>query len=192
MDRIQTRKNANKKTHQKNRKESRQKQLDFFSKHSVFAARKEFGGSQLKSHPKCQRPHSKNNFMRIVLKSQYRPQIISFRDARYLQRIQKTLIEKAKFFHVSLEQFSINTPHIHLLIRAKSRAEYIAFIKTISALIPRIVGEAKKGSAGLYKNLWEARPFSRIVSWGREKIRVALYVPYKARAKYKGAKRSTA
>ncbi len=33
-----------KKTHQKNRKASRQKQLDFFSKHSVFAARKEFVG----------------------------------------------------------------------------------------------------------------------------------------------------
>ncbi len=173
---------------------NRQKQLDFFSKLSVFAARKEFGGSMLKSHPKCKRPHSKNNFMHIVLKSQYRPQIISFRDARYLQRIQKILIEKAKFFHVSLEQFSINTTHIHLLIRAKSRAQYIAFLKTITALIPRIIGAAKKGSPSMYKNLWEARPFSRIVSWGREKVRVALYIeqnfheatgfsPYKPRRK---------
>ncbi len=132
--------------------------------------------------------------MHIVLKSQYRPQIISFRDARYLQNIQKTLIEKAKLFQVSLEQFSINTTHIHLLIRAKSRVQYIAFLKTITALIPRIIGEAKKGSPSLYKNLWEARPFSRIVSWGREKIRVALYIeqnfleaigfrPYKPRAR---------
>ncbi len=161
----------------KNRqKKTRQKQLDFFSKHSVFAARKEFGGSMLKSHPKCKRPHSRNNFMHIVLKSQYRPQIISFRDARYLQDIQKTLIEKAKFFHVVLEQFSINTTHIHLLIRARSRKEYIAFLKTITALIPRIIGEAKKGSPSLYKNLWEARSFSRIVSWGRERVRVALYI----------------
>ncbi len=173
---------------------TRQKQLDFFSKHSVFAERKEFGGSMLKSHPKCKRPHSKNNFMHIVLKSQYRPQIASLRDARYLTRIQETLIEKAKFFHVSLEQFSINTTHIHLLIRAKSRVQYIAFLKTITALIHRIIGEAKKGSPSLYKNLWEARPFSRIVSWGREKIRVALYIeqnfleaigfiPYKPRMK---------
>ncbi len=75
---------------------TRQKQLDFFSKHSVFAARKEFGGSVLKSHPKCKRPHSKNNFMHIVLKSQYRPQIIRFRDAKIPAKHSKDSHRKSK------------------------------------------------------------------------------------------------
>ena len=58
--------------------------------------------------------------------------------------------------------------HLHPSIEAPSREHLSAFLMAITGRIAQLVGGTKR--------LWDARPFSRIVSWGRDFQNVARYV----------------
>ena len=96
----------------------------------------------------------------------------------------------AKKFGVRIYQKSINSNHIHLLVRITSRKLYRAFIKAVAGKIAsQIMGGSSfseyfqekistpiansdwgDGSAGAGKALgfWQFRPFSRVVNWGND------------------------
>jgi len=82
------------------------------------------------------------------------------------------LIEKySQYFHVKIEQISIQADHVHLLLRTSRRSQFHNFFRVLSG---QIAQRFKK--AGLLKNvtdtpnshkveqsLWKYRPFSRVI-----------------------------
>lgn len=72
--------------------------------------------------------------------------------------------------------------HLHLLIKARSRAVFQRFLRELSGGIAMRVTGARKGAAlsrdgdGTTRGFWDDLAFSRIVHWGRDYNGVALYL----------------
>lgn len=91
------------------------------------------------------------------------------------QRIIKFLFRKyAQKFFVKVEQFSIQTDHIHLIVRAPRRRSFQSFFRVIAGQIAQIFhreGLLKKSSAKQTMTdtpisgtgLWKYRPFTRVM-----------------------------
>lgn len=86
------------------------------------------------------------------------------------------LIESLKQrFSITIEKQSINSNHLHLLLRAKTKDDLSGFLKALSGLIVRKVTGSQKGNS-LKAKFWDQRPFSRIVSFGRDFRNVVKYI----------------
>ncbi len=81
----------------------------------------------------------------------------------------------AKRYGIRLYHMSNNGNHIHLVLMAASREGLTTFLRVLGGVIPRRVLGAEKGRAKKLK-FWDSRPYSRILSWGREFKNVLLYV----------------
>jgi hypothetical protein len=64
--------------------------------------------------------------------------------------------------------------HLHLLLQAPSRDCLSAFLRAISGRIAQLV--LNGGSLPKGVEFWDARPFSRLVNWGRDLLAVARYL----------------
>ncbi|HAG91553.1 MAG TPA: hypothetical protein DCL41_06760 [Bdellovibrionales bacterium] len=80
--------------------------------------------------------------------------------------IQQTLEKQAANFHHKLLTWSVQKDHIHLLIRFFDRLSYIKFIRALTGLIARKLG----------RGLWKFRPYTKVLSWGRETWNVNNYI----------------
>ncbi|HEY8269277.1 MAG TPA: hypothetical protein VIG33_00190, partial [Pseudobdellovibrionaceae bacterium] len=67
--------------------------------------------------------------------------------------------------------------HLHLVIKLDDRKLYSKFIRAITGLIARQVLKAERGPAqgksdlnieSQKKGFWVARPFTRLIAWGRD------------------------
>ena len=74
-----------------------------------------------------------------------------------------------------LYHFSNCGNHLHMVGKFESRAALASFLRAASGMIARKVLRSEKGSAATLK-FWTERPFSRLVTWGREFKSVVLYV----------------
>ncbi|MBI1859579.1 MAG: transposase [Deltaproteobacteria bacterium] len=81
----------------------------------------------------------------------------------------------AKRLGITLYHFSNNGSHIHVVLNAPSRAAQASFLRALAGMIARRVLKAEKGN-GSGVNFWTERPYSRLVTWGREFSNVMLYV----------------
>ncbi len=147
-----------------------------------------FGGSKLKSNPKSARPISTKAAIHIVMRSTFAKGQRSFLlHSKSVENIFKT---QAKKCGVNLYDLSNAGNLLHLVIRVPSRRLYLRFIRASSGLIARrVLGKERKrscttargytsGGSGVrdaYEissrrrvKFWEGRPFTRIVSWGKE------------------------
>lgn len=150
----------------------RSKQLGFalLEKNNI----KIFGGAYLKnSNPKEKRPISIKNSMHLVMRSQHE------KGSRSLLKFEKTIKEiinaQGRRFGVKIYRQANGGNHLHLIVLPRSRQAFNGFIRSISGLIARLVLQAQRGAAvGI--QFWEKRPFTRIVSWGREFQKVCDYL----------------
>jgi REP element-mobilizing transposase RayT len=129
-----------------------------------------FGGSLLRgSHPKTKRVFNPKQPLHVVLKSS------KAKGARSLllhsRRIAVILSEQSDRHHIRLLQVANAGNHLHLLLEAPSRDFLSAFLRAISGRIAQIVMPTESECG-----FWDARPFSRIVSKGRELRNVAKYL----------------
>jgi hypothetical protein len=62
------------------------------------------------------------------------------------------------------------------LIRAPNRAAQSAFFKTVAGLIARRVMNSHKGSPSKFAKFWDAKPFTKLVEWGRQYKTVLHYL----------------
>ena len=159
------------------------KQLTLFPNQT----KKFFGGALLYKKRKSRRPLSKKDCVHLVLRSEWAMGTDSFLAKRHYRVIKQLLQHFSTKFGVRIYQQSINSNHIHLLLRITNRALYTAFIKAVSGQIAcQIMGQQcfedfvrtrkkiskktqKKNTAGDGSNpqgFWQFRPFSRIVNWG--------------------------
>ncbi len=141
-----------------------------------YKANKAFGGNLLKGNPRTKRPVSTKKPMHVVLRSSFAKGSFSMQQSKNKQRIQVTLKSLSNRFGVKVYRFANSGNHLHLLVMPVSRQAYLHFIRALSGIIARIVLNAERGSASLIDQFWDARPFTRIVEWGREFSKVREYI----------------
>jgi len=124
-----------------------------------------FGGRYLKNYnPNCERPLDSKKALHLVLKSSQATGEKSFKSEKYEAKIWDIIRHHAEKTGIKIYEYANGGNHLHLLLRAKHRDDYTAFIKAITGLIARTVGKSQKGKP-LKKKFWDARPFSRVVSF---------------------------
>jgi len=145
-----------------------------------------FGGSLLKgSHAKTKRVFSPKLPLHVVLKSSQARGGQSL--LLHSKRIAQILAEQSARHHVRLLQIANAGNHLHLLLEAPSREHLSNFLRAISGRIAQLVleralparSEGQHASSSVTddrRGFWDARPFSRIVTRGRELQNVARYL----------------
>jgi REP element-mobilizing transposase RayT len=81
-------------------------------------------------------------------------------------RIQEILRELSQRHGVKVFEYANGGDQIHLLLRAKSRAGFQAFLRAFAGLTARLVTGAKKGKPS--GKFWDALTYSRVLAWGKE------------------------
>lgn len=145
-------------------------QLKFFSEQNSF------GGCQFKKYnPKKPRPISIKKPMHLVLRSEIARGPYSFLNPFKAKKIREIVNTQGTLFGVKIYRQANSGNHLHLLILPRSTRAYKGFVRSISGLIARITLGVERGKAKGIK-FWDARPYSRIVTWGREYTIVKNYL----------------
>ncbi|MEO5668483.1 MAG: transposase [Bdellovibrionota bacterium] len=133
-----------------------------------------FGGSLLKnSHAKKARPLSSKQALHIVLRSDWaRGERSLLKNERV---IQNTILKIGRKNGVRVYRVSNAGNHLHLLVRFTKRRALQNFLRSSCGLIARKMLGAERGSPH-QDSFWSQRPFTRIVSWGRDFNSVLAYV----------------
>lgn len=149
----------------------REKQLAFASFEE--ASMKFFGGSYLRGNAKVKRPITTKRPMHCTMRSSLARGPFSF--FRFGEAIESTIYRQGRKFGVKIYKYANGGNHLHLIVMPRSRKALHDFLRAISGLIARIVTGAERGKS---KNLrfWDARPWTRIVEWGRDFRRVCDYL----------------
>jgi REP element-mobilizing transposase RayT len=140
-----------------------------------FKQKLSFGGklSSAKGNPKTKRPLAAKQGMHLVLKSSRAQGKYSF--LRFSKDIESILRKQASNFGVKIYDFANAGNHLHLVIRIHNRETYKSFIRAISGLLMRKVFGLERGR-GAHSALWDARPFTRILTWGKDFSAVKNYL----------------
>jgi hypothetical protein len=91
------------------------------------------------------------------------------------RRIEKKTFELGKRLGVRVYRYGNSGNHVHMVVLPKSRKAFHAFLRALSGILARICLTAEKGQAKKMK-FFDARPYTRILEWGREFTRVGRYV----------------
>ena len=126
-----------------------------------------FGGSLLTGVRKNTRVLSTKKPIHAILKSSgskfFNPGNIS---------LEALIYSHAFKYKIKIHRVSLNWSHIHMIFMIPSREAYNAFIRTLTAAVVRAiskyVGESLKG-------LFDLRPYTRILEWGRDYKNVMNY-----------------
>jgi len=132
---------------------------------------KEFGGILIKGNPREQRPIAIKRPMHLVMRSSKATGEMSFLRSIRAKKIEAVVRSVGVATGVKVYRFANSGNHIHLIILPRSREAFIAYIKAITGIIARITlgverGKKKRTSSG--SQFWDARPYTRIIEWGRD------------------------
>jgi len=136
---------------------------------------KEFGGSLLKGNPREARPLVTKRPMHPVLRSTLATGDKSFLNPSRARKIKWLVHRIGKQVGVKVYRYANSGNHLHLVILARSRPAFIKYVKSISGLIARLTMGTERGSP-LGRKFWDARPFTKIIEWGREFRALSNYV----------------
>jgi REP element-mobilizing transposase RayT len=132
-----------------------------------------FGGIYHQNYnPKSKRPMDSKKALHVVMRSTQAKGVKSFKSVKYEAAIWEIISRHAERFGIKIYEYANAGNHLHILLRAKHRDEFKAFIRTISGLIARLVGGAQRNNP-LKKKFWDARPFSRVVSFAKREFDAA-------------------
>lgn len=115
--------------------------------------KKAFGGSLLVGKRKSKRPLTTKSPIHLILKSDQRKVFQPFN-----KNLQSLILDTAKEFNVKIYDLALNWSHIHFLIKLKNKNDYNKFIRALTSRLAIKLG----------KKLFTLRPFTRIISWGRD------------------------
>jgi REP element-mobilizing transposase RayT len=107
--------------------------------------------------------------MHLVLRS------TSQRLVRHASVIRRLLKEISNRHYVTVYEHAINSNHLHLVVRAKTRRGFKSFLRVFAGQVAQKITQAFKGTC-LTASFWEHPPFTRIVEWGRASWIVRGYV----------------
>jgi len=136
--------------------------------------KKHFGGALLKnSHAKSKRPVTLRAPMHLVLQSSIAKGPFSLH--QHQRRVQKIVYDQGRKFGIRIYRLANAGHHFHMILSPGSRRGYQGFIRAISGLIARAALRVERGQAKGLK-FWDQRPFSRVISWGREYALTCEYI----------------
>ncbi|MBC7370755.1 MAG: hypothetical protein H7326_04270 [Bdellovibrionaceae bacterium] len=122
--------------------------------------RHSFGGSLLEGKRKSARTLSTKRPIHLILKTSH---------SRFFNPGNRALVAFiqawASRFKIKVLRTSLNWTHIHMIILIPSRSAYNAFIRAVTAAIVQKICKAKGPS---FKGIFDLRPFTRILSWGKD------------------------
>lgn len=135
----------------------------------------EFGGTRLRGNAREARPMAPKRPLHLVLKSSLATGDKSFLKTARKKPIEQLLYRLAKRKGVKLYRYANSGNHLHLLILPSSQRAYYSFIRAATGLIARLTLGAERGKAKGQK-FWDAKPYTRIVEWGRDFRGVCAYI----------------
>jgi len=144
--------------------------------------KKEFGGSLLYGKRKSARPLSTKKPIHLILKCTGK-RIFSPTD----RKLENLIRHQSNKYGIKIYEVALNWTHVHLLIKLPSRDAYVAFIRTVTSLIVHFVSKSKgfvSKTNGVnlktkdldLKSIFDLRPYTKILSWGKQFQRVVEYI----------------
>ena len=119
-----------------------------------------FGGSLLVGVRKTARTLSTRKPIHTILKSSgYR----FFNPGN--RSVENLIYSHASKYKIKIHRVSLNWSHVHLIIVIPTRDAYKAFIRTLTAAIVRAVSKTIGKSM---KGIFDLRPYTHILEWGRD------------------------
>ena len=150
-----------------------------------------FGGSRLKGHPKTARPLSTKESIHLVLRSARAFGSQSMLHGHNAKKIHELIYNQAECCGIKVYHFVNVGNHLHLVIKLHDIKLYRKFIRAITGLIARQVLKKERGLAKntstnesvpnesvskIDNRFWVARPFTRLIAWGRDYNHVSWYM----------------
>lgn len=125
-----------------------------------------YGGSM--EYRKVARPFVSNSLNHLVFKARLGGGIWFTRSQKSIGNL---LQSSAQRYGVKIKDFAINKDHIHVLAWGKRRENLSSFLRFFSAEMGRKYSKVLS-QFGVKKtnSLWVARPFSRIIGWGKKSL----------------------
>lgn len=145
-----------------------------FHEFERFRASTSFGGTLLKGHhPRGPRPICPKRPLHLVLRSSIARGDRSL--LRHRRVIHEVLMRIARRHGVRIYRLANAGNHLHLIVRARTRTSYRAFVRGVTGVIARIILRSAKGRPSQAK-AWDTRPFTRILEWGADFRRTCDYL----------------
>jgi REP element-mobilizing transposase RayT len=124
------------------------------------------GGTTRTGHRKTSRPLEPSLPLYVALRSSRARGKWSLERPATEARIQEILHTLCQRHGIKVFEYASGRDQIHLLLRAKSRAGFQAFLRAFAGLTARLVTGAKKGKPS--GKFWDALTYSRVLAWGKE------------------------
>jgi hypothetical protein len=124
------------------------------------------GGSMRQGQRKTSRPLEPTLPLYVALRSSRAHGKWSLQKPTTEARIQEILRELSQRHGIKLFEVANGGDQIHLVLRAKSRPGFQAFLRAFAGLTARLVTGAKKGRPS--GRFWDALTYSRVLAWGKE------------------------
>jgi REP element-mobilizing transposase RayT len=147
-----------------------------------------FGGGTRgsKTNPVSARPISTKQAIHLVMRSEIA------RGSRSLLlhagRIEGILKKQARRHGVRLYRLANAGNHLHIVVKLERRGALAPLLRATTGLIARLVLKAERGRPALDvqkapsafqhrpTRFWDARPFSRLIAWGKDYLQVKDYL----------------
>src|SRR5260221_8265222 len=134
--------------------------------------RTEHGGAVRRGRGKLESPVSVGRTMHVVMTSQRARGPWSLR--KHERAVREALRAMARRFGIRVYDFANVGTHLHLLLRARRREEFQAFLRSFAGMVARRVTGARRGRPS--GRFFSGLAWSRVVAWGRDYIGVRHYV----------------
>ena len=130
-----------------------------------------FGGENLIGKRKMKRPLSTREPIHLILRthSEFARELFS----PLYKKSMKTVKLTANQFQIKIYELAFNFTHVHLVIKLKNKSDYVKFIRALTA---RLAALARRTLQKKALCVFQHRPYTRIVSWGRDWRRLIEYV----------------
>jgi hypothetical protein len=124
------------------------------------------GGQALKKRRKRSRPLLPNKVTHVVFKSSRAQGKLSFLTQKL--KVQNRLLERAKKYHVIIQDWVNMGNHLHLKVKFKDPARFKNFLRTFAALLARDITGASK--INVFGQFWDGLVFTRVLHSSFEEL----------------------
>ncbi|HEY3594760.1 MAG TPA: transposase [Polyangiaceae bacterium] len=137
-------------------------------------ARTEHGGDSRRGLRKLERPVSTRRPIHVTLHSTRARGSWSL--LRHRREVREALLRCARRSDIKVYAFANVGSHLHLLVRARQRPQFQAFLRSFSGIVARVVTGARRGRPLSGGAFWNGLAWSRVITWGREYKAVRHYI----------------
>src|SRR4051812_15762085 len=149
-------------------KNMRPRQLSFLPK-----PKREYGGEASKGKRKIQRPFDPDRPLHLSLRAsgaRGQRSMLKFELKNAIHDILSRICDKRR---IRVYRYANVGNHLHLLVKAKSRRDFQAFLREFAGAVAVAVTGAAKGRP---QKFWDHVAWSTVVEWGRQFQNVKRYI----------------